>query len=95
MTDTPELDEYIKEIDWEKCPEHIREGMKNYVINRISTGGFLHAVLVNDLFCAIARADETNKLEIHKIIQFIHNELPTTCYGSQERYLEWLRRRQV
>ena len=93
MQKTPQLDEYIKEIDWEKCPEHIREGLKNYVLNHISTGGFLHAVLVNDLFSAIGRADETNKLEIHKIIQFIYNELPTTCYGSQESYLKWLARR--
>ena len=95
MNKTPELDTYIDEIDWEKCPEHIREGLKNYIINSISTGGFLHAVLVNDLFSAVGRADETNKVQLHEIIRFIYNHLPTSSYGSQERYLEWLRRRVV
>ena len=80
-------------IEWGKCPEHISEGLKNYVLKHINTGGFLHAVLINDLFGAIGRADETNKADLPDIIRFIHNELPTICYGTQEKYIAWLSRR--
>lgn len=93
MQKTPQMDSYLQDIRWERCPEHISEGLKNYILNNISTGGFLHAVLVNDLFGAFGRADEINKEQMHQIIQFLHNEVPAVCFGTQEKYIAWLSRR--
>ena len=85
---------FLESLNWDACPKHCSEGLKNYVINRINTGGFLHAVLINDLFGAFSRADPTNRNDLHDIIMFIYNELPVKCYGTQEKYEGWLRQRE-
>lgn len=78
-------------IAWEKCPESVREQLKNYVEKHHTTGGFLRCVLTNDLFGALFRADETNSPIIKEICRFIQNEVaPTRCYGSKDLYYEWI-----
>ncbi len=68
----------------------IVESLKRYVKQRIPTGGFLRAVLENDLFRAIDRADDDNRRDIHEICMYIYNEIPLTCWGSPEKVEQWL-----
>ena len=61
-----------------------------YVNEHIRPGGFLYAVLTNDLFGAISRADIANGDAIRDICLYIYNELPADCWGSRDvvrRYL--------
>lgn len=61
-----------------------------YVNEHIQPGGFLYAVLTNDLFGAISRADTANGAAIRDICLYIYNELPSDCWGSRDvvdRYL--------
>ena len=41
-------------------PEHTKGALDRYVDHGLEPGGFLTAVLTNDLFGAVARADSEN-----------------------------------
>lgn len=70
--------------------ENIKHSLKLYVEHKISTGSFLEAVLSNDLFDAVGRADATNVKQLDDIVKYIYNELPSNCWGSREIVREWL-----
>lgn len=71
-------------------PEHLADGLRDYIVDRIETGGFLRAVLENDLREACARADEVSRAFLFDIVSFLYNEAPSTCWGSPERVAAWL-----
>jgi len=72
-------------------PEYTKKALDLYVSDRIPTGGFLCAVLTNDLFEAVGRADIQNRYALFQICNYIYNEIPSTCWGSPERVREWLK----
>lgn len=71
-------------------PESVVGGLRRYVVNRIPTGGFLRAVLENDLMEAMGRADDLNREYLDNIVQFCNEALPWVCWGSQAKCNEWL-----
>ena len=74
-------------------PAHTLAALDRYVKHRVLPGGFLTAVLSNDLFGAIARADKENKLALSEICQYIYNELPGDCWGSKDIMWKWVENR--
>lgn len=72
-------------------PRAPKEGIDRYVDHGVPTGSFLLAVLSNDLFEAVARADEYNQLALVEICRYIHDYTPNTCHGSPERVAAWLK----
>lgn len=74
-------------------PELTLSGLDRYVHERIPCGGFLTAVLSNDLFGAYAKADLTNTIAMSQIVKFIYNEIPSGCWGSREKVDAWLSKR--
>jgi len=64
--------------------------LQRYVEQRIPTGGFLYAVLTNDLFEAMGKADEKNRVALHQICMLVYNELPSVCWRTHEKVEEWL-----
>ena len=72
-------------------PELTQGALTRYVENRIPTGGFLEAVLRNDLFGAMAKADTSNQIALPAICMYIYNEMPGDCWGSADIINEWLR----
>lgn len=71
-------------------PKNIKESLERYVKLKIPTGGFLRAVLENDLVEAAGRADDVNLHLIPQIVSYIYNELPSVCWGSPEKVSAWL-----
>lgn len=71
-------------------PEHIHGGLIRYVNNHIAPGGFLTAVLANDLMGAMRRADDINRYHLYDICNWLHNCAPSQCYGSYELVEQWL-----
>ena len=67
IKDTPEAVYPDYPIHWEDCPEAVLGGLQRYVLKGIRTGGFLEAVLTNDL---IARLK--NFFHYSYFIQIIH-----------------------
>lgn len=68
--------------EYEIIPENTRESIRRYVENRIQPGGFLTAVLSNDLYNATGRADRENLKALHKIVQWFANNHPE-LYGKE------------
>jgi hypothetical protein len=71
------------------------ESLQRYVEQRIPTGGFLQAVLENNLQEAFGLADEDNCAMLFHICAYIYNELPSMSHGSPERVQKWLARRKA
>lgn len=73
-------------------PELILKGLYQYAEHRTPTGGFLRAVLTNDLAEAVGRADQDSLRALQMIVQFMYNEMPSPCWGSKEAVTNWLKK---
>lgn len=78
-------------FNYSLLPEHVRGAMQRYVENRIPPGGFLTAVLENNLFEALMRADSINRERLFDIVSFLYNEVPSGCWGSPKAVKTWLK----
>ncbi len=72
------------------APPQIVAGIRRYVDERIPPGGFVTAVLENDLKEAFARADRGNIAAMFEIVTYCYNEIPASCWGSPEAVEAWL-----
>lgn len=63
-------------------PENLRASLDRYARYGVPTGGFLRAVLENDLQTAIARADQFSLVALPAIAAYIYNCLPSDCWGG-------------
>lgn len=79
-------------VNYDLLPPHIRAGAQNYIEDHVSPGGFLTAVICNDLVEAVAYADATNIEELHDIVAFFYCEAPSDCWGSKDAMVKWLDR---
>lgn len=73
------------------CPPEIKDSLERYHVSGIPTGGFLRAVLENNLMDAVGRADGTNVRYLPGIASYVYNQLPTGSHGSVARVAEWIR----
>lgn len=71
-------------------PSHMHEAIRLYVLHRVPVGGFLQALLSNDLIGAATRADLENSLALYNWARFLVNHCPTDCFGSPEAYETWI-----
>lgn len=61
-------------------PTETVEELYRFIFHKCSVGGFLDAVLRNDLKGAIFSADEKNLKALKSIVQFIYNECPMVIW---------------
>lgn len=61
------------------------DSIRWYVDHGRPTGGFLRAVLANDLMEAIRRGDESSLENLPAICRYIYNDIPANVHGSYER----------
>lgn len=80
-------------VDYSDLPEHMQGAMQRYIDNGIEPGGFLTAVLCNDLMRAIGRADSINRGRIHDYVTWLYNNAPPSCFGSEEKVDAWMIKR--
>lgn len=84
------LDEALQTL----IPEHMQDGLKLYLDEGLEPGGFLYAVLSNNLADAVGRADATNQLLLPNYIRFLYNYAPSACWGSPEKVMSWMAARE-
>ena len=73
-----------------KAPPLIVEGILGYAKGSSDPGGFLYALLCNDLFGAVGRADNNSFAGLEDIMSIVWNEVPSRCWGSKEEVDRWL-----
>jgi hypothetical protein len=74
-------------------PERMRGGLTRYIENHIKPGGFLCAVISNNLKEAVGRADEENMANLPAYMNYLYNHAPYNCWGSPEEMKTWLEER--
>lgn len=67
-----------------------KESLDLYVSDRYETGGFLRAVLENNLMQAMGRADAENRRDLFEICGYVYNDMPARSHGSPEKVRAWL-----
>jgi hypothetical protein len=80
----------LDHIDWSGIPGHCQDGLHLYFEQGVPLGGFLSAVISNDLKEACARADDINRRHIFEYVQFLYCYAPAPCWGSPEAYKKWI-----
>ena len=76
-------------------PTRTKETIDLYVSHGCEPGGFVYAVLCNDLFGAIARADIENRANLQAICQYIYNDICSDCWGSKEKVQSWMKQKRA
>jgi hypothetical protein len=71
-------------------PERMMGGLTRYVDHGIEPGGFLTAVISNDLKEAVSRADDENLAKLPAYVAWLYNEAPRGCWGSRENMQRWM-----
>ncbi len=77
-------------VNYDELPEGLRDGVKWYIEDGVPPGGFLTAVIQNDLTESFARADENNIRRMFDIVKWFYNEAPRDCWGSKEAMERWV-----
>ena len=78
----------------------MRHGLPNgdqlvaYIEDGCPVGGFLKALISNDLRGTYDAADIHNTQAVRDYVLFLYNHAPSACWGSPERYDAWLKFKQ-
>lgn len=83
----------ISRADYSLIPERVMQNLLAYVKGEEAPGGFLYAVLTNDLFRTVGRADAEMKPLIPLLVHYIHWEVPGNCHGSPEIVKSWMQKK--
>lgn len=70
-----------------------KASLDRYSEEHCPTGGFLRAVLENDLWAAIQHADPGARENLPHVVAYVYWELPSECWGTPARVSDWLARR--
>ena len=65
------------------------EGLENYLMRGFEPGGFLTAVLANDLRLAISRSDHWNQDRLPQIVKEVVWKMPDISWGSYAAVKDW------
>ena len=78
------------EAEYAEIPLLMRAAIKRYLFERIKPGGFLSAVLANDLKNAVANADAANLALLPVYVRWFYNFAPVGSWGSPDNVAKWL-----
>ena len=71
-------------------PPLILRGLERYRDERTPVGGFLTAVLENNLSEAVGTADQHSYAALREIVQWVYWEMPAPAWGSKANVVAWL-----
>lgn len=85
---------HVAEEGWEdalaELPAHLQPGIRAYIEHHTPFGGFLQAVVANDLADAVARMNPASMYGLKRTVEFFHNYAPALCHGSRAAYEAWI-----
>lgn len=72
------------------APQDVIDALDAYAQRRQHPGGFLVAVLENDLRDAVGRADAASLAALPACVGYLYNRMPSGCHGSPAKVQAWL-----
>jgi hypothetical protein len=81
----------LTENTYKDIPSWVIPTLERYIEERTMGGGFITAVLQNDLRGAIARADNDSLKGLRGIVTLLHCHAPDDCWGSKEKVNDWIK----
>lgn len=79
-------------INYDKLPEHMREGTRLYIEHGLEPGGFLYAVLTNSLTESFSKADYINLANMKVWVEWLYMECPSIAWRTPEKVDAWIER---
>ncbi len=76
-------------VSLKTIPEHLCDGLIHHVLRGQPTGGFLFALLSNDLYAAAAIGDPVSRANLLPLIMFVKTCTPRACCGSAKAVKAW------
>ncbi|MBC8523000.1 hypothetical protein H8D29_03635 [PVC group bacterium] len=73
----------------ESFGDYLKRSLTHWIDEAVCPGHFVTAVLTNDLFEAIARADGENARILPDIVRWIYSNAPRGCWGGDEEMKTW------
>lgn len=71
-------------------PAHLHRGLADYIARGVNPGGFLLAVLQNDLRAAVFKAgDDIRIQDLRALTKFLTWSAPAECFGTAEKVRAW------
>jgi hypothetical protein len=71
-------------------PDHLHEGLIEYIASRRPMGKFLTSVVSNDLMEAATRADPVCHYHLVDVVLFLVRYAPAECWGNPTNVSIWL-----
>jgi len=87
--------DYKKFYAVDNIPEATKSGIDQYIVHGVPPGGFLRAVLENNLKEAYRAADDSNLVAIPAIVHYLYNTAPSTCWGSPGTVVGWIKDKRI
>jgi len=84
-------DQFVFEGEYADIPEQTQDSLKYYLSIGQGVGGFLMAVLSNDLFEAVVRADLEHREQLATLARWIHFKTPSASHGSKQAVETWIK----
>ena len=76
---------------WTHITMECQEAIFGYLVYGWEPGGFLTAVMANDLYRAATVSDIANVDNLAYVAKFVVYALPQACYGNYDQIKNWLR----
>ncbi len=90
MIDLKDRDKFNATLNTYLIPDHMHGALWNYLHYGIEPGGFLSAVLQNDLTGAYSCADQKNTYAMRDWVLLLYNEIPHGAWGSLGKFHNWM-----
>jgi hypothetical protein len=84
------IEKWVEEMESQfDIPDYLAWSLARYVVLALPPGGFLTAVLQNDLHGAVNRADEDSLAALARVSACVYNLLPGNCHGDAKAIARW------
>jgi len=85
-----ELNRIASDFTAKGLPPRMWGGIARYLAHGIPPGGFLTAVISNDLRGSVAHGDDENINLLPQYVKFFYNCVSSNCWGSPKRFDAWI-----
>jgi hypothetical protein len=77
-------------MDFTTGNNYLDEGIENYLMYGFEPGGFLSALLTNNLWLASCRADHWNSQNLAQIAKTVFLNMPQGSIGDEKIVINWM-----